>query len=631
MTPDPVSETSKQGKGAPAVLGDAMTACRRALVTVGAFSFFINLLMLTVPVYMVQVFDRVMSSRSEDTLWVLTVAALMAFAVMAILDLIRSRILVRIGVWLDDRLGAVAFTAGLDASAASHGGSPQALRDLAHVRSFLTGSSVFPLLDAPWAPLFVAIVFMLHPMLGMIALIGAVLLFSMAFINELMTRAPLAAANTAHAGNMALAESLCRQRDAIEALGMIPTMSRWWSARSARSVEYQTLASDRAGLLMAASRFIRLALQIAILGFAAMLVIHDQLTMGAMIAASIMVARALAPVEQAVGMWRQLVNARTAFRRLKETIVNADHGRARTRLPRPEGKVTVERVSFVPPGANAPLFANLSLTVMPGEILGVAGASGAGKTTLARMLVGLAAPTGGRIRLDGMDVHAWASDDLGRHAGYVPQVVELLPGTVRENIARFTDVPPAPVIKAAKQAGVHEMIMRLPAGYDTPVGGPNDWLSAGARQRLGLARALFGDPRLLVLDEPYSNLDAAGADALMTALHHAKEQGATIIIVAHRPSILARADKILVVDPGGCRLIDRAAREQEKARLKVVRTSSQRTAGPETRPIKTRPIKTQPAETKPAETKPTEAKPPAAAAPAPRTRRQPSKRVAKGK
>ncbi len=611
MTPEPISNTRAPGKGAPTVLEDAMRACRRALVTVAAFSFFINLLMLTVPVYMVQVFNRVMTSRSEDTLWVLTAAALMAFAVMAVLDLIRSRILVRIGVWLDGRLGAVAFTAGLDASAADQGGSPQALRDLAHVRNFLTGSNVFPLLDAPWAPLFVAIVFLLHPLLGMIALVGAVLLFAMAFVNEIVTRGPMAAANTSHAGDMALAESLCRQRDAIEALGMIPTMSRWWTSRAGRSVEFQTLASDRAGLLMAASRFIRLALQIAILGFAAMLVIQDQLTMGAMIAASIMLARALSPVEQAVGMWRQLVNARTAFRRLRTTIVNAERGQAGMPLPRPEGMVTVEDSSYVPPGANAPLFANLSVAVTPGEILGVAGASGAGKTTLARMLVGLITPTGGRIRLDGMDVHAWGSDDLGRHTGYVPQVVELLPGTVRENIARFTDVPPEAVIKAAKQAGVHDMIMRLPAGYDTPVGGPNDRLSAGARQRLGLARALFGDPRLLVLDEPYSNLDAAGAEALVTALRLAKEQGATIVIVAHRPSILAHADKIVVLDASGCRLIDRAAREREKARLQVVRPSAGGPAEPEAPPI--------------------EAQPPAATAPAPRTRRQPSKRVAKGK
>jgi ATP-binding cassette subfamily C protein/ATP-binding cassette subfamily C protein EexD len=285
-----------------------------------------------------------------------------------------------------------------------------------------------------------------------------------------------------------------------------------------------------------------------------------------MLAASIMLARALAPVEQAVGGWRQLINARTAFRRLKESLSRAAAEPARMPLPRPKGKLTVEAVSYAPPGAEEPLFRDLSVDVGPGEMLGIFGPSGSGKTTLVRMLVGLSPPGRGRIRLDGMDVHAWPSDDFGRHVGYVPQLAELLPGTVRDNIVRFTKASPRRAIEAAKRAGIHDLVLRLPAGYDTVIGGAGDMLSAGTRQRVALARALFRDPQLLVLDEPYSNLDAQGIEALMLALRQAKARGATIVIVAHRASILGQADKVLHIEGGAWRVIDKAA----LARLTVV-------------------------------------------------------------
>jgi len=580
MTGQDPSETTDTNADAPSLLDGAIRACRRAFLTIGAFSFVINLLMLTVPLYMIQVFDRVMTSRSEDTLLVLTLAALMAFAVMALLDLVRSRMLVRIGIWLEARLGGAVFTAALRPTSRYGGNSSQAVRDLAHVRGYLTGSGVLPLLDAPWVPVFVALVFVIHPALGVVALLGAVTLFAVAYVNELATRKPLAEANQAHAQTMAAVETMSRQGDSIEALGMGPALTKWWIARSGRTVAGQTLASDRAGSLTSLGRFLRMALQIGILGLAAMLVVREELSAGAMIAASIMLARALAPVEQAIGSWRQLINARTAFRRLKEVLNRAAAEPSRMPLPRPKGVLAVEDASYAPQGAEKPVFHALSVTVGPGEMLGIFGPSGAGKTTLARMLVGLAAPGRGRIRLDGMDVDAWPSDDLGRHVGYVPQSAELLPGTVRDNIVRFTGASPRRAIEAAKRAGIHELVLRLPAGYDTVVGGSNDLLSAGTRQRVALARALFRDPQLLVLDEPYSNLDAQGTEALMLALRQAKARGATIVIVAHRASILGQADKVLHIEGGACRVIDKAA----LARLTVVTPTAAGPARPPEKP-----------------------------------------------
>jgi len=598
MTSQDPSETPGCKADAPSLLDGAIRACRRALVTIGAFSFVINLLMLTVPLYMVQVFDRVMTSRSEDTLLVLTLAALMAFAVMAVLDLVRSRMLVRIGVWLEARLGGTVFTAALRPDSRYGGNSPQAIRDLAHVRGYLTGSGVLPLLDAPWVPVFVALVFVIHPLLGSLALLGAVSLFAVAYVNELATRRPLTEANQAHAETMAAVETMSRQGDSIHALGMGPALTKWWAARSGRTVAGQTLASDRAGSLTALSRFLRLGLQIAILGLAAMLVIRREISAGAMLAASIMLARALAPVEQAVGGWRQLINARTAFRRLKEALSRAAAEPARMPLPRPKGMLTVETVSYAPPGTEKPLFHDLSVSVGPGEMLGIFGPSGSGKTTLVRMLVGLSAPMRGRIRLDGMDVNAWSSEDFGRHVGYVPQLAELLPGTVRDNIVRFAKASPRRAIEAAKRAGIHDLVLRLPAGYDTVIGGANDLLSAGTRQRVALARALFRDPQLLVLDEPYSNLDGQGIEALMLALRQAKARGATIVIVAHRASILGQADKVLHIEGGACRVIDKAA----LARLTAVAPTGGGPARPA--PLPAAPPMTRPAELLPVEPTP---------------------------
>jgi len=571
-TPSPIEDddTDTHDRTATSVLEAAVRGCRRAFVSIGAFTFAINLLVLTVPVYMVQVFDRVMTSRSVDTLLVLSIAAILAFAVMAALVLVRSRMMVQMGTWLDETLGPTVFSAGLVPQSGRPQTGPQAVRDLAQVRGFLTGSAVFTLLDAPWVPLFIGVIFLLHPLLGLTATLGAAVLFGIAYLNEVSTRQPLAQASGSWAAAMAAADCVTRQGEAVTGLGMNTALQRWWSVRSVRIVASQAEASDRAGLLMAISRFVRMALQILVLGLAAWLVVGQELGAGAMVAASILLGRALAPVEQSIGVWRQLVGARAAFQRIREALARTDSQPRQAELPRPAGTLIAQRVSFAHDGADQPLFRDLSFTLKAGEMLAVVGPSGAGKSSLVRLLLGISEPGSGRVRLDGVDLHGWNADERGRHIGYVPQSIELLPGSIRANISRFRDGPAERVMQAARAVGIHEAVLRLPDGYDTVVGGPHDLLSAGMRQRVALARALYGEPRLLILDESYSNLDAEGAEALMSVLTRAKAAGATIVLVAHRPSMIARADRILHIDGGLWRVVDRASRPD----LTVVAPSS---------------------------------------------------------
>ena len=549
----------KQAAVAGPPLFHAVTrACRSAFFTVGAFSFCINLLVLTVPIYMLQLFDRVLTSRSEDTLLVLTLAAVAAFAVMGALDLVRSRMLVRIGLWLDGKLNPALFAATLAPTATGAEHSTRCLRDLSHVRTFLTGAGVLTLMDAPWVPLFIGLIFILHPVLGMVAMAGGALMMGLALLNDVLTRGPLGDANTAAFRGMTAAESMVRQADAAEGMGMGKNLSEWWSAVNARALHFQAVASDRAGSIMALSKFLRLALQVLVLGLAALFVIRQELSAGAMIAASIILSRALAPVEQSIGVWRSLVTARMAFRRVKDALLGADE-RTRMHMPRPLGKLAVSKLAFIPEGLEEPVFSDLSFQVNPGELLGITGRVGVGKSTLVRLLLGVIKPAHGTVRLDGADVYAWNADDLGRHVGYIPQVVELLPGTIRDNIARFSAAPSEQVIEAANRAGIHQLILQFPEGYDTVVGGPADRLSVGTRQRVALARALFGDPALVILDEPYSNLDMDGVTALIEAIQGLKARGATTIIVAHRPSILAHADHVLLLQDGRGKIVTKGA------------------------------------------------------------------------
>lgn len=537
-------------------LEDVIAKCRNVLFGVAIFSLFINLLMLTAPFYMLQVFDRVMTSRSVETLLLLTVIAMTALWVLGALDLIRTIVFVRISRWIDAQAGGTILTANIiEALDHKRDASVQGLRDLSTVRGFLTGPGVFPILDAPWAPIFLIAIFLLHPWLGLLALAGAVVLFTLALANDLATRTLLHQANAASARAMNKAETATRNAEALESMGMTGGMVRKWSDENAIALSYQSGASVRGGAITATSKFLRLALQVGILGLGAYLAIAEALTPGSMIAASILMSRALAPVESAIGSWRSAVAAHAAYKRLRNQLTNSPLRGVTMPLPVPKGAIDVEGIGFAYSGADEFALRNVSFALRPGEITGLVGPSASGKSTLARLLVGVAKPGAGHVRLDGREISTWDPDDRGRHIGYLPQDVELLTGSVRDNIARMGDAAPDAVIAAAQAAGAHEMIMRLPFGYDTPIGDNGAALSGGQRQRIALARAVFGQPAFIVLDEPSSNLDSKGEDALQSTLMALRISGTAIAVIAHRPSVLRIADKIIVLENGAIRMM----------------------------------------------------------------------------
>lgn len=535
------------------LLARTMGSCKKGMFAVAAFSLFINLLMLTAPLYMLQVFDRVIAGRSTDTLLYLTLIAALALIALGALEAVRNGVMVVIGTWLDRRLGGAALEASV-AAGVHRNPSIQGLRDLAVFRGFLTGPSVFPILDAPWTPIFVAIIFLLHPMLGWLALAGAVILFALAAVNDFATRSIMQRANEASIGAMRQAEAAARNADVVQSMGMMPALHGNWHKRNDEALALQGCAGRRGGAIAATSKSFRLFLQIGLLATGAWLVLGGEITPGAMIASSILMARALAPVEGAINSWRSVIAARDAYRRIALLLDAAPEQPASMPLPAPKGALRIEKLTYAHPGADNPALRNIELALEPGECLGLIGPTATGKTTLARLVVGNLRPLAGHVRLDGADVAAWAADDLGRHVGYLPQDVELFAGTVRENIARMGDGAPEAVIAAAQLAGVHEMILRLPHGYETEIGDAGSILSGGERQRVALARAVFGNPTLVVLDEPNASLDQDGDKALIRTMMALKERGATVVMVTHRPSILRAVDQILVLGEEGARM-----------------------------------------------------------------------------
>lgn len=532
-------------------LTTAVSRCRSGFVAVLGISLVVNLLVLTTSIYMLQVYDRVLTARSLSTLAYLTVIAVAALLAMALLELVRSRILVRIGTWLERIMSPMAFSRGIENAVRGSAYRGEAVRDLVTVCRFLAGGGMTALFDAPWMPIYLGFVFLLHPLLGLVATTGAIVLFALALTNNLMTQRVLKQANAASGRGFRGIESAVRNAEVIDGMGMIGALARRWDINNAEVLSLQAIASDRAGFVSSAAKFFRMLLQIAILGVGAYLVLDNKLTAGSMVAASIIMGRALAPVEQAIGTWKNVVAAREAWKRLTGLFEQPLlHGSAMP-LPKPNGEVSAEHVTYTPPGRTNPVLKSISFHLQPGEALAVIGPSAAGKSTLARLMVGIHGPDSGVVRLDGADVHGWSRERFGRCVGYLPQDVELFPGTVRENIARMDeDVDPADLVAAAQLAGVHEMILRLPKGYDTEIGEQGAILSGGQRQRVGLARALFGRPSLLVLDEPNASLDTPGEHALNEAIKAMKEAGTTVVVIAHRPSLMAHVDKVLVLNEG---------------------------------------------------------------------------------
>lgn len=525
-------------------MGQALACALGVLKRVAFFSFFINLLTLTSSIYMMQVYDRVLGSRSGPTLLYLTLFAGACLATLAALEVVRSRLLVRLGTRFDAQLSGLVFMRTLTA-----GRSGQGLRDLDQLRTFLTGPHILSLLDAPWMPIYIGLVYLLHPWLGHVALVGGVLLFLLALWNERDTREPIGEAGKQMAASTQFAEVSARNAEAIRAMGMLPGLTALWRKRHDLGIGLQGVASDRAGNVAAVAKALRFFLQIAILGVGAWLVIQQECTGGVMIASSIIMGRGLAPVEAAIGGWRGFLQARESYGRLLKGF-GSDAADAPTMpLPKPEGKLVFEGVSGGPPDLRKFTVQGLSFSLEPGVVLGITGPSAAGKSTLARLAVGVWRPGVGVVRLDGANIADWNREDVGPHIGYLPQDIELFPGTVAENIARFGAVDADRVVDAAQLAGAHQVILELPQGYDTPIGPAGVNLSGGQRQRIGLARAFYGRPPLIVLDEPTSNLDAEGEGAVRQAMEALRGQS-TMIVIAHRPAVLGGTDQLMVVFKG---------------------------------------------------------------------------------
>ncbi|MBS1170075.1 MAG: type secretion system ATPase [Burkholderiaceae bacterium] len=519
--------------------------------TVGVFSAIINLLMLAPTLYMLQVYDRVLASRNEMTLYMVTLMFIIAILFMGALEFVRSFIVIRVGAKLDMQLNKRIYTAAFEQNLKRGGSNAgQALQDLTNIRQFLTGNALFAFFDAPWFPIYLIVIFLFNVWLGMFATIASIIIVAMAFINEKVSRKPLDEANAMAVISSNLANNNLRNAEVIEAMGMLPNLINRWHKLHARFLNLQAEASEKAGIVSAFSKFTSIAAGSLILGLGALLVILNQITPGMMIAGSILMGKSMGPIQMLINVWRQFSSARSSYLRLTKLLEENPPRQAGMSLEKPKGEITLENVTAAPPGGGVPVLKGLNLNVNAGEVLGIIGPSGSGKSTLARLLVGVWPAAIGKVRLDGADVYQWNKDELGPHIGYLPQDIELFGGTVSENIARFGEVVPEKVIQAARRAGVHDMILHLPQGYDTILGPDGAGLSGGQKQRLGLARAMYGDPSLIVLDEPNSNLDDAGETALVAAINELRLQGKTIVLITHRTSVLSATTRLLLLREG---------------------------------------------------------------------------------
>ena len=532
----------------------ALRKLRGAFITVAIFSGFLNVLMLAPSLYMLQVYDRVLTSRNETTLVFLTLLLVGALIFMGALEAIRTWVLVRVGARLDGELNARVFNATFERSLMQSGSNAtQPIHDLNTLRQTLTGPALLTLFDAPWMPIYLLVISLFSIELGIFALVGALLLAALAVVNEKISKPKLDEAQKYSSQSQNALNHHLRNAEVIEALGMLPSIRKRWHSLHEKQIQHQASASDQAAIMGGLSKFIRITMQSLALGYGALLVLEGKISPGSMIAASILVSRALAPVEMLVGNWKQIITGRTAYARINDLFASYPVRQHGMPLTVPKGAVRFDNVAASAPGFTLPILKNLNFGIAAGESVAIIGPSGAGKSTLARLLVGVWPATAGTVRLDGADLYQWNKDELGPHLGYLPQDIELFDGTVAENISRFGDVDANKVIKAAERAGVHGLILRLPNGYDTPLGVGGSVLSGGQKQRIGLARALYGDPALVVLDEPNSNLDEVGEKALSATIMDLTARGTTIVLITHRIASLDVIQKIMLLGDGTVR------------------------------------------------------------------------------
>lgn len=531
-------------------LTKTMEKTKRAILFVGFFSLFINILMLTVPIYMLQIFDRVLPSHSFETLIYLTLMAGFMLAIFGFLDRTRSHIMIRVSAWIGEALGPEALMRGPDKILYGEQMVAQAMQDINKLRAFLSSPAVGTLFDVPWIPIYIAVIFMLHTTLGVIALVGAILLLSLALLNEISTRRLTEEASMMQMKTQNHINATLKNAEVIQAMGMMPSIVDNWIGDNQLTTQKQTQASLRASSILSTSKMLRLMLQVIMLGAGAYYVVQNVFTPGVMIAGTILLSRALAPVEQGISAWKQYIIGRDAYHRLQHYFTLPLARPDSMPLPPPLGKIEVENCIFVPPGVNKAVIDGLNFSLEPGESMAVIGPSAAGKTTLSRLLIGAWRPTRGHVRLDGADIYEWDREDFGRYIGYLPQDVELFTGSIKDNIARLGKADPEEVVAAAKLAEAHEMILNLEHGYDTNLTVSEQALSGGQRQRVALARALYKRPKLVVLDEPNSNLDDVGLKALIESIDHLREIKSTVILVTHQMSLLQTVDKILVLQEG---------------------------------------------------------------------------------
>ena len=571
-------------------ISEALVAYKSTFRTIGIFSAIINLLMLGPTLYMLQVYDRVLASRNEMTLYMVSLMLIFAILFMGALEFVRSYIVIRVGAKLDMQLNKRIYTAAFEQNLKRGGGNAgQALQDLTNIRQFMTGNALFAFFDAPWFPIYLIVIFIFNVWLGVFATIAAIIIVVLAYANEKVSRKPLDEANAMAVMSSGLANNNLRNAEVIEAMGMLPNLMNRWYKLHGRFLNLQAEASEKSGTVTALSKFTSITSQSLILGLGALLVIYNQVTPGMMIAGSILMGKSMGPVQLLIGVWRQFSGARSSYERLTKLLEDNPPRQPGMSLEKPKGAISLEGVTAAPPGSPVAVLKGINLAINAGDVLGVIGPSGSGKSTLARLLVGVWPAAVGKVRLDGADVYQWNKDELGPHIGYLPQDIELFGGSVSENIARFGEIDAEKVIRAARLAGVHDMILHLPKGYDTMLGPDGAGLSGGQKQRLGLARAMYGDPSLLVLDEPNSNLDDVGEQALVVAVNELRQQGKTIVLVTHRTSIIGATTKLLLLRDGMVQMfgpsnqvLQELAKQQQQVQQQIQQAKAQAQAQAQT-------------------------------------------------